>query len=90
MLETEHEESKEKEREQQEKMNKLKKERENKKTEEILFGKSGKNKSCFYLLHWNLKNSFFLNILVSACKKFYDGIILSDNYVEFSELHAVM
>lgn len=51
MLETEHEESKEKEREQQDKMNKLKKERENKKTEEILFGKSGKNKPCFYLLH---------------------------------------
>lgn len=40
MLETEHEESKEKEREQQEKLNKLKKERENKRTEEILFGKS--------------------------------------------------
>lgn len=48
MLETEHEESKEKEREQQEKLNKLKKERENKRTEEILFGKSSKNESYIY------------------------------------------
>ncbi|XP_022333265.2 uncharacterized protein LOC111130466 [Crassostrea virginica] len=40
MLETEHEENKEKEREQQQKVNKMKQERENRKTEEILFGKS--------------------------------------------------
>lgn len=61
MLETEHEESKEKEREQQEKLNKLKKERENKRTEEILFGKSGKNESYIYLSYWNQKYSFFFN-----------------------------